>query len=97
MAYPGSLLPSSFYVVENSVEATPPTNKKFIAFTSLGVGDVTFKSADDSPNLFVLNQAQTAYEAAGSDGVTLGLVNGQTIYGTFSSITATTAGVAYVG
>ena len=98
MAYPGSLLPSSFYVVENGVEATPPANKKFIAYTAMSTSaTVTLKSADDTPNLFVLNTGQTAYEAGGSDGVTIGVPMGVTVYGTFSSITTNGVGIAYVG
>ena len=101
MAYPGSLLPSSFYYLDaagagGALEATPPSGKKFVAYTAISAGNVTFKSAENDV-LFQKNAGGTAYEGAGLNGVSIIMAAGQTIYGTFSAITTSTKGVAYVG
>ena len=101
MAYPGSLLPSSFYYLDaagagGALEATPPSGKKFVAYTATSGGNVTFKSSENDV-LFQKNAGGTAYEGAGLSGVAVFMQAGQTIYGTFSSITSSAKGVAYVG
>lgn len=97
MAYPGATLPSTFYYISDSTEATAPTNKKFTAFTCTEAGTVTFKASNNSASLFEVSGS--AYAAAGANGVDILLEAGMTIYGTFSSITSDgiAKGVAYVG
>lgn len=97
MAYPGGTLPSTFFYISDTTEATAPTNKRFTAFTCVEAGTVTFKASDNGASLFEISGG--SYEAVGSNGVDIPLEAGMTIYGTFSSITAdsTAKGVAYVG
>jgi hypothetical protein len=94
MAYPGATLPSSFYYIDDSTEATAPTSKKFVAFTCTEAGTMTFKSTNNSARIFDVNGT-----SVGSSGVDIPLEVGMTIYGTFSSVTSdgTAKGVAYVG
>ena len=97
MAYPGGTLPSTFFYISDSTEATAPTSKKFTAFTCTEAGTVTFKASDNGASLFEISGG--SYAAVTSDGVDIPLEAGMTIYGTFSSITADSnaKGVAYVG
>ena len=97
MAYPGGTLPSTFYYISDSTEASAPTSKKFTAFTCTEAGTVTFKASDSGASLYEVSGS--SYVSVAANGVDIPLEAGMTIYGTFSSITSdgTAKGVAYVG